>query len=70
MYNSDNEKIYYPRFALYTERSSPADANRKSYHLTAFELINPLLYVNFQNFECTIFFFKDLKFVLSSSVAL
>ena len=38
-YNSENEKIYYPRFALYAERSSSADA-KKSYHLTSFELIN------------------------------
>ena len=41
----------------------------KSYHLTAFELINQLPYINFPSFECR-FFLKDLKSTLSSSVAL
>ena len=36
------------------------DINPKSYHLTAFELINQLHYINFPSFEST----------LSSSVAL
>ena len=45
------------------------DINPKSYHLIAFEQINPLLYFYFPNFECRIFW-KDLKSTLPSSVAL
>ena len=45
------------------------DINPKSYHLTAFELINQLPYINFPSFECRRFE-KDLKSMLSSSVAL
>ena len=40
-----------------------------SYHLTAFELTNQLLYMNFQSLDCKIFQ-KDLKSTLPSSVAL
>ena len=45
------------------------DINPKSYHLTVFELINQLPYINFPSFECR-FFKKDLNSTLSSSVAL
>ena len=45
------------------------DLNPKSYHLTAFELINQLPYINFPSFECRFFKKKDLKSTLSSSVA-
>ena len=51
---NENESICYPKSALYAERSSSADINPKSYHLTAFELINPLLCINFLSFECKI----------------
>ena len=40
-----------------------------SYHLTAFELINQLLYINFSSLNGTIFQ-KDLKSTLPSSDAL
>ena len=40
-----------------------------SYHLTAFELINQLLCINFQNLEGKIFQ-KDLKSAMPSFVAL
>ena len=40
-----------------------------SYDLTAFELINQLLYINFPSLERKIFQ-KDLKSTLPSSVAL
>ena len=36
------------------------DIDPKSYHLTAFELINQLLYINFPSFGCRIFL-KDQK---------
>ena len=45
------------------------DINPKSYHLKAFEQVNPLLYFYFYSFECRIFL-KDLKSTLPSSVAL
>ena len=45
------------------------DTSPKSYHLTAFELINQLPYINFPTFECG-FFKEDSKSTLSSSVAL
>ena len=64
-----HKEIYHPSFAWYVERSSSVDINPKSYHLTAFELINQLPYINFPSFECG-FFKKDLKSTLSSSVAL
>ena len=60
---------YDRKFAWCAERSSLADISPKSYHLTAFELINLLQCVNFPCFECIIFL-KDLKTRLSSSVAL
>ena len=68
-YNSANENIYDPKFAWYAERSSLTDIDPKSYHLIAFELVNPLLYFYFSSFEC-IMFWKDLKSTLPSSVAL
>ena len=65
-YNHDNENIYHAKFAWYAERSSFANINPKSYHLIAFELVNPLLYIYL---ECRIFW-KDLESTLLSSVAL
>ena len=50
-YNSDSENFYHPKFDWYTEMSSLADINPKSYHLIAFELVNPLLYIYFHFFE-------------------
>ena len=35
------------------------DTSPKSYHLTAFELINQLPYINFPTFECG--FFKKIQ---------
>ena len=67
-YNSDNENICHPKFASDAERSSLADINPKSYHLIAFELVNPLFYIYFPSFEYRIFL-KDLKSTLPSSVA-
>ena len=66
-YGSDNESIYHPKFAWYAERSSLADINPKSYHLS-FELVNPLLYIFSQAFNVD--FCKDLKLTLLSSVVL
>ena len=40
-----------------------------SYYLTAFELINQVLYINFPSLECEIFI-KDLKSTLPLSLAL
>ena len=60
MYHSEKEEIHHPNFAWYVERSSSVDINPKSYHLTAFELINQLPYINFPSSECR-FFYKDLK---------
>ena len=51
------------------ERSSSADINPSSYHLIAFELINPLYHSIFPCFEYSIFL-KDLKSTLWSSVTL
>ena len=68
-YNSDNENIYDLKFACYAERSLLADINPKSYHLIAFELLNPLFYIDFPGFEYRIFL-KDLKSTLPWSVAL
>ena len=68
-YNSDNEDIYHPKFSWYAERSSLVDINPKSYHLIAFKVINPVLYIYFPNFEYRIFL-QDLKSMLPSSVAL
>ena len=54
-YNSENKKYYHRKFALYAKRNSSTNFNPKSYHLIAFELINPLLYIYFPSFECNIF---------------
>ena len=67
--HSENEWIYHPNFVWYVERSSSRDINPTSYHLTAFELINQLLYINFPSLEREIFL-KDLKSMLPSSVVL
>ena len=56
MYHSENEKIYHSNFAWYVERCSSVDINPESYHLTASELINQLLYINFLSFECRTLF--------------
>ena len=69
MNHSENEKIYYPNFVWYVERSSSGDINPMSYHLKDFELINQLLYINFPSLERK-FFVKDLKSTSPSSVAL
>ena len=66
--HSENEQIYHPNFVWYVERSSSRDINLMSYHLTSFELINQLLYINFRNLERKIFL-KDLKSTLRSPVA-
>ena len=63
-YNSDNENIYDPKFALYAERSSLADINLKSYHLIAFELVNPLPNIYFASFEYRIFFERSAVYVV------
>ena len=67
--DSDNEQIYHPNFVSYVERSSSGDINPTSCHLSAFELINQQLYINFPSLERKIFP-KDLKSTLPSSVAL
>ena len=54
--NSDKENIYHPKFAWYAESSSLTDISPKSYHLIAFQLVNPLLYIYFPRFEYRIFF--------------
>ena len=61
------QHIYHPTSALYAEKSSLADINPQSYHVTAFELMNPLLYINFPSFERVIVS-KDLKCTLPWSV--
>ena len=68
-YNSDKENIYHSKLAWYAEMSSLADTSSKSYHLIAFELVNPLLYTHVSSFEYRMFL-KDLKSPLPSSVAL
>ena len=45
------------------------DINPTSYHLTALQLINQLLYIKFPSLECKIFL-KDLNSTLPSSVTL
>ena len=65
----ENEQIYRPNFVWYVKRSSSEEVNPKSYHLTAFELTNQLLYMNFPSLERQIFQ-KDLMSTLPSSVAL
>ena len=66
-YNSDNENIILSLPGM--QRSSLADINPKSYHLIAFELVNPLLHIYLPSFE-RIISWKDLKSKLPSSVAL
>ena len=66
--HTENEQIYHPNFVWFVETSSSGDINLMSYHLTAFELTNQLLYINFPSLERKIFQ-KDLKFTLPSSVA-
>ena len=68
-HHTENAKIYHPTFTWCVERSSSVDISPKSYHLTAFELINQVPYINFSSFECR-FLKIDLKSTLSSSVAL
>ena len=65
----ENEQIYHPNFVSYVETSSSGDINPMSYHLTAFEVTNQLLYMKFASLERKIFQ-KDLKSTLRSSVAL
>ena len=61
--HSENEQVYHPNFVWYVGTSSSGDMNPMSYHLTAFELTNQLLYTNFPGVECKIFQ-KDLKSTL------
>ena len=44
MNHSENEQIYHPNFVWYIETSSSGDISLMSYHLTAFELTNQLLF--------------------------
>ena len=53
--HSENEQIYHPNFVWYAETSSPGDINSMSYHLTAFEVTDQLLYMNFPILERKIF---------------
>ena len=69
MCNSDNKTFYHPKFAWYAERNSLADINPKSYNLKAFEQVNPYIYMYLPSFEHRSFW-KDLKFMLPSSVVL
>ena len=55
-YNSLKEQVYYLKFASCSERSVSADINPKSCHLTTFELINPLFYINFSSFQRKVVF--------------
>ena len=64
---TENEQIYHPNFVLYVKTSLSGDINPLSYNLTAFELINQLLYINFQNLDHTIFQ-KYLKSILMESL--
>ena len=50
------------KFVMYAEGSSSADINPKSYHLTASEQLNPLLYLTFPSFECKFFIEKLLVY--------
>ena len=67
--HSENEQIYDPNFVWCIETSSSGDINPMSYHLTAFELTNQLLYMNSPSLERKIFQ-KNLTSTLPSSVAL
>ena len=69
MNRSENEQIYHPNFMWYVETSSSEDINLMSYHLTAFELTNQLLYMNFPSLERKMFQ-KNLNSMLPSCVAL
>ena len=62
--HSENEQIYHPNFVWYVETSSSGDINPMSYYLTAFELTNQLLYMNFPSLEHKIFQ-RDLKSMFS-----
>ena len=64
--HSENELIYHPNW--YVGRSSSGNINPASYHLTALQLINQLLYINFLSLAHKIFL-KDLKSTFPSSVA-
>ena len=55
MNHSENEQIYHPNFVQHVEISSSGDINPTIYHLTAFELVNQLLYMNFPSLEHKIF---------------
>ena len=67
--HSKNEWIDHPNIVWCVERSSSRDINPKSYHLTAFDLISQLFYINFSSLERKSFL-KDLKSTLLSSTAL
>ena len=68
--HSENKQIHdHPNFVWYVEMSSSGDMNQMPYHLTAFELTNQLLYINFPSLEHNIFQ-KDPKSTFLSSVVL
>ena len=69
MDHSENEQIYHLNIVWYVEMRSSGDINPVSYHVTAFELTNQLLYLNFPSLECKIFQ-TDHKSTLPSSVVL
>ena len=52
------------KFAWCAERSSLADINSKSYHLIAYELVNPLPDIYFASFEYRIFFERSAVYVV------
>ena len=69
MDHSENEQIYHPNIVWYVETRSSGDISPMSYHVTAFELTNQLLYLNFPSLERKIFQ-TDHKSMLPSSVVL
>ena len=54
-YNFENKKNYYPTFALSVQIGVLQRISNQRRHLIAFELISPLLYINFPSIECKIF---------------
>ena len=69
MDHSKNEQIYHLNIVWYVETHSTGDINPMSYYVTAFELTNQLLYLNFPSLERKIFQ-TDHKSTLPSSVVL
>ena len=69
MDHSEKKQIYHPNIFWYVETRSSGDINPMSYYLTAFELTNQLLYLNFPSLERKIFQ-TDHKSTFPSSVVL